>query len=117
MTALMDLPPPPPPPPPRSVLGGVVEQAEAALAEAIDAALWSVADAELVELVVAAGNVLVYVDPGTEAAVLHALASVLSPGGSAVFGFATDRAYTVADLDRDAAAVGWHLVHRFSTWQ
>ncbi len=69
------------------------------------------------ELVVAAGNVLVYVDPGTEAAVLHALASVLSPGGSAVFGFATDRAYTTRDLDRDAAAVGWHLVHRFSTWQ
>ena len=69
------------------------------------------------ELVVAAGNVLVYVDPGTEAAVLRALASVLAPGGAAVFGFATDRAYTIADLDRDAAAVGWHLVHRFSTWQ
>ena len=69
------------------------------------------------ELVVAAGNVLVYVDPGTEAAVLRALASVLAPGGTAVLGFATDRAYRVADLDRDAAAVGWHLVHRFSTWQ
>ena len=69
------------------------------------------------ELVVAAGNVLVYVDPGTEAAVLRALASVLVPGGTAVLGFATDRAYRVADLDRDAAAVGWHLVHRFSTWQ
>ena len=69
------------------------------------------------EVVVAAGNVLVYVEPGTEAAVLRALASVLAPGGSAVLGFATDRAYTVADLDRDAAAVGWRLVHRFSTWQ
>jgi 2-polyprenyl-3-methyl-5-hydroxy-6-metoxy-1,4-benzoquinol methylase len=69
------------------------------------------------DVVVAAGNVLVYVDPGTEAAVLRALASVLSPGGSAVLGFATDREYTVADLDRDASAVGWRLVHRFSTWQ
>ena len=69
------------------------------------------------ELVVAAGNVLVYVDPGTEAAVLRALASVLAPGGTAVLGFATDRAYTVAELDRDAAGIGWHLVHRFSTWQ
>ena len=48
---------------------------------------------------------------------LRALASVLAPGGAAVFGFATDRAYTTADLDRDAAAVGWRLVHRFSTWQ
>ena len=69
------------------------------------------------ELVVAAGNVLVYVDPGTEAAVLRALASVLSPGGSVVLGFATDREYTVSDLDVDASAVGWRLVHRLSTWQ
>jgi 2-polyprenyl-3-methyl-5-hydroxy-6-metoxy-1,4-benzoquinol methylase len=69
------------------------------------------------EVVVAAGNVLVYVEPGTEAAVLRALASVLSPGGAAVIGFATDRDYTVADLDRDADAVGWRLVHRFASWQ
>jgi len=69
------------------------------------------------EVVVAAGNVLVYVEPGTEAGVLRALASVLAPGGAAVFGFATDRAYTPDHLDRDAAAVGWRLVHRFSTWQ
>ena len=39
------------------------------------------------------------------------------PAGAAVFGFATDRAYTPDHLDRDAAAVGWRLVHRFSTWQ
>jgi hypothetical protein len=42
---------------------------------------------------------------------------VLAPGGTAVLGFATDRAYTTDDLDRDAEAVGWQLVHRFSTWQ
>jgi SAM-dependent methyltransferase len=53
-------------------------------------------------LVVSAGNVLVYLEPGTEREVLAALASVLEPGGRAVFGFATDRAYTVADLDADA---------------
>jgi 2-polyprenyl-3-methyl-5-hydroxy-6-metoxy-1,4-benzoquinol methylase len=69
------------------------------------------------EVIVAAGNVLVYVEPGTEQAVLRALASVLAPGGTAVFGFATDRDYTIDHLDRDAAAVGWGLVHRFATWQ
>ncbi len=69
------------------------------------------------DLVVAAGNVLVYVEPGTERAVLQALASVLAPGGAAVFGFATDRDYTTDRLDRDAAAVGWGLVHRFASWQ
>lgn len=69
------------------------------------------------EVIVAAGNVLVYVEPGTERAVLRALASVLAPGGAAVFGFATDRDYTPARLDRDAAAIGWRLAHRFATWQ
>ena len=33
-----------------------------------------------------------------------------------VTGFATDRDYTVADLDRDAAAVGLVIEHRFATW-
>jgi hypothetical protein len=52
MTALLELPPP------RSVLGGAVEQAEATLAAATDAALWSVADADLAGLVVAAGRLV-----------------------------------------------------------
>jgi len=69
------------------------------------------------DLIVSAGNVMVYLVPGTERAVLAAMASVLAPGGRAVFGFATDRAYSVADLDDDAAAAGWSLEGRFATWQ
>jgi len=69
------------------------------------------------DIVVSAGNVMVYLEPGTEPAVLAALASVLAPGGRAIFGFATDRSYTVSDLDRDAAAVGWTLESRWATWQ
>jgi len=69
------------------------------------------------DLIVSAGNVMVYLTPGTERAVLAAMASVLKPGGRAVFGFATDRSYTVADLDADAAAVGWSLEGRYATWQ
>ena len=38
------------------------------------------------------------------------------PGGRIVTGFATDRDYTVPDLDRDAAAVGLTVEHRFATW-
>ena len=38
------------------------------------------------------------------------------PGGRIVAGFATDRDYAVADLDRDAAAVGLTVEHRFATW-
>lgn len=70
-----------------------------------------------VDLVVCAGNVMVFLEPGSEPEVLRALASVLRPGGRAVFGFATDRDYGLADLDRDAAAVGWTLEHRWATWQ
>lgn len=69
------------------------------------------------DLVVSAGNVLVYLEPGTEREVLAALASVLRPGGRAVFGFATDRAWSVADLDADASAVGWSFEARYATWQ
>lgn len=69
------------------------------------------------QLVVCAGNVMVYLEPGSEPDVLRALASVLLRGGRAVFGFATDRDYTVDDLDRDAAAVGWTREHRWATWQ
>jgi hypothetical protein len=58
MTALQDLPLTPPAPPPRSVLGGAVERADAVLAEAAEAAVWSLADAELAGLVVAAGRLV-----------------------------------------------------------
>lgn len=69
------------------------------------------------DLIASAGNVMVFLDPGSEPAVLRALASVLRPGGRAVFGFATDRAYTHDQLDRDAAAVGWTRQGRWGTWQ
>lgn len=69
------------------------------------------------DLVVAAGNVMVFLAPGSEPAVVRALAAVLRPGGRLVLGFATDRDYTVARLDGDAAAAGLLLEHRFATWQ
>lgn len=69
------------------------------------------------DLIVAAGNVMVYLDPGSERAVVAAMASVLAPGGRAVFGFATDRDYSISGLDADADAAGWVLEGRFGTWQ
>lgn len=68
------------------------------------------------DLVALPGNVLVFVAPGTERLVLGALAALLKPGGRIVTGFATDREYTVADLDDDAAALGLQVEHRFATW-
>jgi len=44
------------------------------------------------------------------------LSDLLVPRGRIVTGFATDREYTVADLDRDAAETGLTVEHRFATW-
>ncbi|WP_051267687.1 class I SAM-dependent methyltransferase [Nakamurella lactea] len=68
------------------------------------------------DLIVSAGNVMVYAASGTEPRILTNLDALLAPGGRAVFGFATDRDYTVDALDADSAAVGWLGEHRFATW-
>lgn len=65
---------------------------------------------------VAAGNVLVYMNPGTERAALERIWAHLTDGGVFVTGFATDRDYTVDALDADLAAVGFTVEHRFATW-
>ncbi|MEP6563018.1 MAG: class I SAM-dependent methyltransferase [Nakamurella sp.] len=68
------------------------------------------------DVVVLAGNVMVYLAPGTERQVLDVLRGLLVPGGRIVLGFATGREYRVADLDRDATAIGLTWEHRFATW-
>ncbi|ATO13542.1 SAM-dependent methyltransferase [Micromonospora sp. WMMA2032] len=65
---------------------------------------------------VVAGNVMTFVAPGTEPAVLARIAAHVRPDGVVVVGFGTDRGYPVADLDADAVAAGLRLEHRFATW-
>ena len=67
------------------------------------------------DLVLCAGNVVVYLAPGTEAAVLERLAAHLSPGGLLVSGWRTDRLSRPA-YDELAAAAGLSVVSRFSGW-
>ena len=68
------------------------------------------------DLVVLAGNVMVYLAPGSERDVLARLRDHVVPDGRMVAGFATGRAYTPDDLDADARAVGLEVEHRFATW-
>lgn len=68
------------------------------------------------DAVVAAGNVLVFLEPGTEHAALERIWAHLNDGGVFVTGFATDRAYTADELHEDLTAVGFSVEHRFSTW-
>lgn len=70
-----------------------------------------------VDVAVAAGNVLIFVAPGTEAQAVAQLASTLRPGGVLVTGFSVRRGgYDPAALDAHAAAAGLTLIERWSTW-
>ena len=82
---------------------------------------WSLEDLASLELphrfdvVVAAGNVMVFLAPGTEAEVVRRLRVQLRPGGLLVSGWRTDR-LSVSTYDDWAQAAGLELVARHSTW-
>ena len=69
---------------------------------------------------VLAGNVMIYLTPGTETAVLNNLVNHLAPGGLLVAAFElTPPAWSKLTLplyDQLAAAVGLTLVERWATW-
>lgn len=75
------------------------------------------ADGEFVDLVLLAGNVMIFVEPGTEEQVLVNLAGLLTPGGLVVAGFSVrPDGLTPASYDEIAAAAGLEPVARWSTW-
>lgn len=69
------------------------------------------------DLVVMAGNVMIFVTPGTEAAVVQNMAGHLRPGGLLVAGFQTGGSRLSADgYDAHCRAAGLTAVARWSTW-
>ena len=69
------------------------------------------------DLVVAAGNVMIFLAPGTEAATVARLADHLAPDGRLVAGFSlTHPDYGLERYDADCAAAGLTLEDRFATW-
>jgi len=70
-----------------------------------------------VDVAVMAGNVMIFVAPGTEGAVVANVAAALLPGGALVAGFqlVADRV-TLAEYDEHGAAAGLELVERYATW-
>ncbi|MET0821739.1 MAG: class I SAM-dependent methyltransferase [Aeromicrobium sp.] len=73
-------------------------------------------DEEPFDVAVVAGNVMVFVAPGTEGLVLESLRHHVRPGGRIVLGFATDRELSLADFDSAVADAGLVLEQRFATW-
>ena len=68
---------------------------------------------EQFDVVVLAGNVVVYVAPGTEGDVLRRCTGHLVPGGLLVSGWRTDR---LAVADYDLLVAGLEPVARYATW-
>ena len=67
------------------------------------------------DIVVSAGNVMAFVEAGTEVRILERLRAHLVPTGRAVIGFQMDR-YVVAEFDEHLTAAGFALEQRFATW-
>lgn len=69
------------------------------------------------DIVVAAGNVMIFLAPGTEGRVVGQLASRLAPHGLLIAGFQLNTGRLTLDrYDEFTAAAGLELVHRWSTW-
>ena len=85
---------------------------------------WLCADLATIELgrtfdvVLLAGNVMIFLAPGSEDAVLKNLARHLAPGGRVIAGFQLQPGrLDVARYDRIAAEAGLRLAERWSTWE
>jgi ubiquinone/menaquinone biosynthesis C-methylase UbiE len=69
------------------------------------------------DLVVAAGNVMIFLELGTDTAVISNLARTVVPGGLVVAGFQVGRQLTLERYDELSASVGLELAHRWATWE
>lgn len=68
------------------------------------------------DVIVLAGNVMIFLTPGTEGAVLANMARHLGPDGRLVAGFQLDFGLTLDEYDTLAAAGGLELSERWATW-
>lgn len=68
------------------------------------------------DVVVMAGNVMLFTPPGTTGSVVAGCARHLADEGVLVAGFALDRDYDLATYDTEARAAGLVLAERYATW-
>jgi SAM-dependent methyltransferase len=65
---------------------------------------------------VLAGNVMIFIAPGTEGVVLRAVADRVAPGGLVIAGFQLTGRLPFAGYEAAAAAAGLTPVERWATW-
>jgi ubiquinone/menaquinone biosynthesis C-methylase UbiE len=104
-----------------SVVGADLDSSMLAVArEAAPDITWVQSDLALLDLgrtfdvVVMAGNVPLFTEPGTQGSLVAGVARHV--GKVLVAGFSLDRGYTVEEYDSHCAAAGLRLVERFATW-
>ena len=68
------------------------------------------------DVVAMPGNVMIFVQPGTEAAVIANMARHIADGGALVAGFQLGRDYTIDQYDLDCRAAGLISEARYATW-
>lgn len=68
------------------------------------------------DVVVMAGNVMIFLTPGTEARVVAAMARHLAADGALVAGFQLNKTLALGDYDAHCAAAGLELAERWETW-
>jgi ubiquinone/menaquinone biosynthesis C-methylase UbiE len=69
------------------------------------------------DVVLTAGNVMIFLRPGTERRTVRRLSRMVRPGGFLVSGFQlTPGQYGIDEYDRDCAAAGLRAAARFATW-
>ena len=78
--------------------------------------LTAAGEPEPFDAAVMAGNVIVFIAPGTEADVLRRVAAHVAPDGFVVVGFHVNRTLPLADFDAAVDAAGLRIEHRFATW-
>ncbi|MFV0307199.1 MAG: class I SAM-dependent methyltransferase [Desertimonas sp.] len=71
---------------------------------------------ERFDAAVLAGNVMVFLAPGTEADVLRRVAAHVVADGPIVVGFHTNRELSLDAFDQAVEAAGLRREHRFATW-
>lgn len=68
------------------------------------------------DTVVAAGNVMIFLEPGTEGMVVANLAGLVAPGGALVAGFQLDGRLPLDAYDAHCRRAGLEPAERWSTW-
>lgn len=69
------------------------------------------------DVVLMAGNVPHFAEPGTEPELVAGVARHVRPGGLLVSGFQLDRKYKLSDYDAQCGRAGLVLEERYSTWE